>query len=390
MKHKLLIISLLFSINANAQISVFSDFENGNIDFISYDSILNKITFKPALKNEFNTTRCWFYFGITGYDTTKNLTIANYYSARVVAPEYPVFSYDKKHWERLKSHQREYGSKKVIHKFSGDTVYFAAGYPYTYSEAINFVDEISQNKYIDTMTLTYSEGGLRVPMFIIQDKNENPTNLIWITGRQHAFETTMSFVLEEMIYFLISDNKKAKKLRKNTIIYVVPMMDVDNVKLGASGRMQKPIDFNRDWSESPHWKAVREVQKMIKKTSQIYNYSLFFDVHSTFPGATKPIFGLFNEYSKNSKEYSNLRTFLELFYKNANYELDEISGDMNQNYSDAYSAGIIDSTINVTEFSTTIECDWTINHNNKPLTINELRNVGKLFGVTICDYMKKK
>ena len=386
----LFIFLLSFLSNINAQVSVFSDFENGNVEFIAYDSVLNKIIIEPSLENKINTTKCWFYFGITNYDTTQHLTIEYYYTAHVIAPKNPVYSYDKKKWFRLEANYSEIRAKNVKHKFLKDTVYFAAGYPYSYSKVLYFVDSISQNPYIDTTTLVFSENRRRVPMFVVKDTSETPTDLIWIIGRQHAFETTMNYVLEGIVNFLISDNEKAVKLRKNTIIYVVPMMDVDNVVLGASGRMQKPIDFNRDWSEKPHWNAVKMVQQKIYQTSQLYNYRLFFDVHSTFPGATKPIFGFFNEYYKGTDGYNNLRTFLKIFKKNAGYNLDEISGNMNENYADAYSCGIVDTAINVADFATTIECDWTTNHNSKSLTIMELKNVGRLIGETICDYSNKK
>lgn len=388
MKISYFIIFLFCTYFLNAQISVFSDFENGNVEFISSDSALNKLVIRPSLENEFNTTRCWFNFGITGFDTTRNLTIEYLYVAPVIAPEKPVFSYDQTKWQRLNATAGDGWSKKVVHKFTEDTVYFATGYPYPYSKVVNFVDSISSNPYVDTTTLVYSEAGLRVPMFVIQDTTKNPTNLVWITGRMHAFETTMNYVLEGIVNYLISDNKNAVKMRKNTIIYIVPMMDVDNVVLGASGRMQKPIDFNRDWSKNPHWNAVREVQKLITETSKKYNYRIFLDVHSTYPGTIRPRFGIFNEYKNDDNEYKKLQYFYELFKKNAGYELEEFQGDLQKNYSDAYSGGIIDSSIYVSDFSTTIECDWTTNHNGKPLTIGELRNVGKLLGETICDYLK--
>jgi hypothetical protein len=381
---KILILPLVLTFFwSHAQIQVFSDFENGNVEVINIDNVNNSIIFKPALKTPQNITRCWFYFGITGYDTSKTLNLCDNFIFNVIAPENPVFSYDKKNWQRLTCDSANDFFKFYSHKFNLDTVYFATGYPYTYSQVVNYVDSLAQTPYIDTFTLTFSEAGRRVPMFTIRNKNTSQQNLIWIIGRQHAFETTLNYVLEGMVNFFTSDDKIAKKLQDNTIIYIVPMMDVDNVFIGASGRMQKPIDFNRDWAVKSHWNAVKAVKDSIYNTSKIYNYQIFLDIHSSYPGAKKPIFGMFNSYPKNSKEYKNLKHFFKTFKKTSNYDLIEIKGNMKKNYADVYSSGIINEEIKTSLFSSTMECDWNYNFNNKPFTKTELRNIGYLIAKSL-------
>ncbi len=381
---KILILPLLLTFfNISAQIQVFSDFENGNVELLSANTTFNYIVFRPSLEDSTNTTRCWFYFGITDFDTSQVLTLQNFYSIEVAAPNNPVYSYDQKHWFRLSTDTIVNHKKIYKNKFTADTVFFAAGYPYTYSHILQLVDSLSENPLIDTFTLTYSENGHRVPMFTIADKNFSQKNMIWIIGRQHAFETTLNYALEGMIDFFLSDDKVAEKLRRNTIIYIVPMMDVDNVIKGASGRMQQPIDFNRDWTQNPHWNAVCAVKDSIKKSAKKYSYKIFLDVHSTYPGANKPIFGLFNSYDKNRKEFKNLRHFFKTFKKIAGYELVEIRGNMNKNYADVYSAGQITDSVKTSVFSTTVECDWNDNFNGNSLTISELRRVGYLIAKAV-------
>jgi hypothetical protein len=381
---KILILPLVLTFFwSYAQIQVFSDFENGNVEVINIDNVNNSIIFKPALKTPQNITRCWFYFGITGYDTSKTLNLCDNFIFNVIAPENPVFSYDKKNWQRLTCDSANEAFKFYSHKFNLDTVYFATGYPYTYSQVVNYVDSLAQTPYIDTFTLTFSEAGRRVPMFTIRNKNTSQQNLIWIIGRQHAFETTLNYVIEGMVNFFTSDDKIAKKSQDNTIIYIVPMMDVDNVFIGASGRMQKPIDFNRDWSTKSHWNAIKAVKDSIYNTSKIYNYQIFLDIHSSYPGAKKPIFGMFNSYPKNSKEYKNLKHFFKTFKKTSNYDLIEIKGNMKKNYADVYSSGIINEEIKTSLFSSTMECDWNYNFNNKPFTKTELRNIGYLIAKSL-------
>jgi hypothetical protein len=305
-----------------------------------------------------------------------------------MAPEYPVYSTNQKKWERTKAVTTNNFSKKVEIKVKSDTVFFATGYPYNYTRLLHFVDSISQNKYIDTMTLTYSEGGNRVPMFTIKDNKEKPTDLIWIICRQHAFEVTSNYTLEGMINFLSSDKKEAKEFRKKTIVYIVPMLDVDNVILGASGRMQKPVDFNRDWSKNPYWKAVKNTQEQVQITAEKYNFRIFFDVHSTFPGTTTSRFGIFNEYEKTKPEYTNLKNYLRIYKNIAGCRLDEIEGNMNEYFADAFYSGIRPPYIRTTDFCTTVECDWTTNQNGNHLTINELRQIGENMSKALCEYLK--
>lgn len=388
MKKYLIFLIFIWQLTLNAQINVFSDFENGNVELISTNDSLNHVFIRPSLETDSNTTRCWFNFGLTGFDTSKTCSVEIEYVHRVMAPQNPVYSFDMKTWFRISTSFTENKSVQFTTKFTDDTVFIATGYPYTYSKMIEFVDSIAQNKYVDTSTLVVSEGGLNVPLLIIGDKNAKHKDVVWITGRQHAFETTMNYTMEGFIRFLISDEKKAKIMRKRTLVYIVPMVDVDNVFVGASGRMQKPVDFNRDWSLTPYWKAIKKIQELIIQTNDMYNYSVFLDFHSTYPGAGRPIFGLFNEYTQSQAEYHRLKRFFSIFEKNAGYSLTEIKGAIDKMYADAYSSGLRDPNIKVSGFSSTVECDWNDNHNGKALTQNELRRVGELIAEALCDYLK--
>jgi len=379
---------LLLSFNAKTQISVFSNFENGNVEIVEIKTDSNYVCIRPSLINDKNSTRCWFNFGITGFDTSRTLIIEYKFISSVMAPENPVFSTNQKNWIRTKAVTTNNFSKKVEIEVKSDTIFFATGYPYNYSRLLFFVDSISNNKFIDTMTLTQSEAGNRVPMFIISDKKEKPTDLVWIICRQHAFEATSNYTIEGIVNFLSSDEKLAKQFRKNTIVYVVPMMDVDNVISGASGRMQKPVDFNRDWSKNPYWQAVKKTQEFVQQTAEIYNFRIFFDVHSTFPGTTSSRFGIFNEYEKTKPEYDNLRNYLKIYKKITGYKLEEIPGNMNEYFADAFYSGIRSPFIRTTDFCTTIECDWTTNQNGNPLTIKELRYIGENMSKALCEYLK--
>src|SRR5262249_31052985 len=88
---------------------------------------------------------------------------------------------------------------------------------------------------------------------------------IWINARQHAWESGGSWVCRGLTEWLVSNDERAESLRKKALIYIVPIMDVDNVAIGAGGKEQKPQDHNRDWSDKPHFPAVAAAQKKIKE-----------------------------------------------------------------------------------------------------------------------------
>ena len=57
--------------------------------------------------------------------------------------------------------------------------------------------------------------------------------------------------------WLMSDNERARDLRRAARITIIPIMDVDSVQSGRGGKDQKPHDHNRDWIDHPHWNAVK-------------------------------------------------------------------------------------------------------------------------------------
>jgi len=391
MKHLLTIVLLFFVINLFSQIQVTADFEGGNVEVLSIINSTNTITIIPALNTSTNTTRCWFYFKVSGFDKDSLLTINIKYDRKVMAPEYPVFSYNKKNWTKVKS-KYTYGKKTISYQFTEDTVYFATGFPYVYSDVISYSDKIAENPNVDTTTLTISEGGRRVPKYVIS--NGKGKDLVWIIARQHAFESMSNFVVEGIVDYIASEDSLAVEFRKQASLHVVPMMDVDNVAIGASGRMQRPIDMNRDWNPESHWKAVKEVKKQLEETSSENNYRVFIDVHSTFPGATYPIFSYFNMYN-GTDNLQNLERYWQVFYQYSNIspqKLSEIKFTEGNILADEYSSGLdcekngIPCFDNI-DFSFTMECDWNNRPDAEQWTQESLYQTGQYMGKALCKYI---
>ncbi|GAH13857.1 unnamed protein product, partial [marine sediment metagenome] len=90
--------------------------------------------------------------------------------------------------------------------------------------------------------------------------------------------------------WVTSDDARAASLRKKCLITVVPIMDIDNVAIGAGGKNQQPQDHNRDWSSKPHWNSVRGAMKHVKKMDAAGGLALFVDLHNPGAGDRNPYY----------------------------------------------------------------------------------------------------
>jgi len=392
-----ILIFLIISAPLFSQIKIDADFENGNVEVIEIIDSLNTIKLIPSLEDSLNTTRCWFYFKVYNYRTDIPLTIKINYDKSVQAPNNPVYSYNQKEWTKINAYQQA-DCKAVSDFFSGDTVFFATGFPYTYSDLNNYIINIFNNENVHISSLTKTRDSLNVPKILI---SENPDkkgkSVVWFIARQHAFEAHSNYVIEGFIDYLISDEKEARKLRKTCDIHIVPMMDVDNVFSGASGRMQIPIDFNRDWNDSIYWSAVKNVMQQIDESIVGNTYSVFFDVHSTYPGGTSQLYSYFDIYM-NSLESDRMEKFWNYYQENANFKPIKLSGaEKTKGYvwADQFSGNRTcpDSTdycFRTEEFSLTLECEWNKQPNGEQWTIESLKKAGEDIGYALSKYILEK
>ena len=386
MKKNILIIIIFLPSVLLAQLKVNTSFEGGNCDVISVDNEENEIYFRPDLKPKRNTSRVWFFFEVKNIDTSRVFTLYEINTDPVKRPVYPVYSYDKHSWHKLKAIQGDnfvYFGKK----FSKSKVYFATGYPYLYTDLKKYLRIIKFKPSVEVTTLTTSEGGREVPLVIITDSTQNKENkkLVWIIARQHAFETPANYCLEGIINYLSSNQPSVQKFRKKAIVYIVPMMDVDNVAEGGTGRMQKPIDFNRDWrQDTSYWNAVQAAKELIDATSEIYDYKIFMDIHAAYPGAKEPLFAFINIYPINSPQSVDLKHFWDTYRKISGVMPNEVpDNNTNINFADVYNMKNYDQL----DFSMTLECDWNSSVNKQQWTPSLWRKHGAYIGEAIVKYI---
>ena len=109
-------------------------------------------------------------------------------------------------------------------------------------------------------TLCASRKGVDVPRARFGCIDKKPKFRIFMSARHHCSETTASWVLEGVAEAFLADDELGTWLRENVELMMVPFADYDGVQAGDQGKVRKPHDHNRDYSEFlyPETKAITE------------------------------------------------------------------------------------------------------------------------------------
>ncbi|WFB35819.1 M14 family zinc carboxypeptidase [Kiritimatiellota bacterium B12222] len=261
-----------------AELRVDGDFENGRIDVVSIDQEQKVITTRvPEDDHTQNPQMRFWQMRVTGLVPGEQVTIRHTPSVEM----HYVYSYDGESWRRF----ADPGIDHLSCRFEEREVFIAPNIPYTYTRSVQLADDLTGNPFVTVSDLTQSEEGRAVKLLRITDDSigEQEKRVLWIQGRQHAFESPSSFPPEGFARWMASDDVEAAEFRKRVVAYVVPMMDVDNVFHGKSGK-DMPHDFNRSWQEVPcPWHAIAATKnKLTALKKQGVSFVGFVDSHDPY------------------------------------------------------------------------------------------------------------
>ena len=109
-------------------------------------------------------------------------------------------------------------------------------------------------------TLCRSRKGAEVPCARFGCIGRNPKFRIFMSARHHCSESVASWVLEGVAEAFLADDGLGFWLRENVELMMVPFVDYDGVLAGDQGKVRKPHDHNRDYSEFlyPETKAITD------------------------------------------------------------------------------------------------------------------------------------
>ena len=219
--------------------------------------------------------------------------------------------------------------------------------------------------------------------------DENAPHQVWVGARHHAWEAGGSQVGRGFIRWYASD--EAKALRAKTCLHYIPIMDVDNVVLGAGGKDAIPRDHNRDWADAPIYPEVAAAQRMMGEIHKKHGLDAYIDLHN--PGAKDGIFffGPFAFERMTGIQQRNYSRWMELAsshittplpveprYRFATYvTTEEERGRM--------SSGWVRNHTGDFTLSVTLETGW-----NSPLmTVEGYSNIGAGLGRALASYLEQ-
>ena len=243
------------------------DFESGSIGTVinkganDWDLYLANDNNNDQLPDNYRT---WWYVKLTNIDSSRPLKLNvknrgfNYYYL-------PVFSYDQKTWHRFnESEVTQLNDPEVCNdpnlespvddncsltinsdRLSGQDVYIARFYPYTYTDLSNYLDTIRNHECVTVESLGLSPHlQQEIPLITIRCPDSVESQLVWLHARTHPAETGSSFLLEGAIDQLLTQIDQG---RRDVVYYIAPMHNIDGVIHGNYRTNMDSINLETSW-----------------------------------------------------------------------------------------------------------------------------------------------
>jgi hypothetical protein len=296
-----------------SRLEVSSDFSGGAAEIQRIDQEQRLIRLVPP-RPEGRGWVVWWYFKATGIQPGETITV-EVGNGPWSTPLQAACSTDNRHWMQTDAGEKRGDFMVYRHRVDGDTAWFAWGPPFTVEDAQQLVDEADDRlACAAAFELCKSREGRPTPALVIQQPGVDDDHRwgIWIQARQHAWESGSSWVCRGVVDWLTSDDPRAEAFRKSAKVYIVPVMDVDNVAVGAGGKEQKPHDHNRDWSDTPHFHAVAAAQEHIRRENAAGRFDMFVDLHNPAPNTKEPFFFLAPADMISAPRRANIDRFLAM------------------------------------------------------------------------------
>jgi len=393
---------LLFgTIFAHAELRVVTDFEGGNAEVVALDQATAKLRIMPAL-HEGRGWPCWWHLRVDGTKAGQEITLEVQGQTRpfrpdtVLAsswcqPDQAVMSTDGKSWRQTAKTERTADKVAVYQvKAEGPSLWLAWGPPFTPATADSVLAGIKAKLGDEAERFELAKTRDGRPVNGIRIGKPDAPRQVWVNARQHAWEAGGAWVGRGFVEWLAS--AEAQDFRRRCCVHFIPIMDVDNVALGAGGKESLPQDHNRDWSDAPYHPEVAAAQKRISEIQTTHGLDVFLDLHNPGPTDRAPyFFGPFGFERMTGLQRDNYQRWMDLAaghltwplkvepkYRYATYvKTDEERGRMSSGWARAHGG---EGTISIT-----LETAW----NTPESTAENYMTVGAQVGRTMDAYLKE-
>lgn len=307
----IVVFALLPALLRAENLAVRIDFPGGSGEVQRIDQEQRLVSLRPTAHPD-RGWDCWWYARISGLRAGETLTL-EVGSGPWATPDRATISTDGRVWTQSPAGKRN--GKEIVYQIpvTAGELWVAWGPPFLPADAEELIAAATKAcSHAEAFTLCKSRGGRPVPGLRIMQKSESDGERygLWIQARQHAWESGSSWVCRGLVEWLTSDDPRAELLRKRSRITIVPIMDIDNVALGAGGKEEKPRDHNRDWSLKPYHPAVAAAQKGIAEQNAGGRFDFFLDLHNPGAADLAPFFFLTPRSELKDLARRNLDRFL--------------------------------------------------------------------------------
>jgi hypothetical protein len=257
----------------------------------------------------------WFHFrvdGAAGREVTFHVNPAPYSQDKTSGngTRLPVVSEDRENWAGIESKSwNEDGSVLTFkYRFQHSPSWVASFFPFPDAHILRLIEQFKASPHFQASVIGKTMEGRDMRLFAITDAAvpEAGKRVVLFTTLHHDLETTGAMALEGICRFLLSDDPRAVKLRKQFVFYAVPMMDPDGI---AQGNLYCPVgNLNRQWGHGTTLETTnveRFVSELGKRGRRV---DLFMDFHGWCTPERKTIFMTFGkEIADEASEQDALR-----------------------------------------------------------------------------------
>lgn len=297
-----LLLSLLGTSSAIAEITLTTDFPGGSAEVVSLEG--TAIHIHPAVRPD-RGWPCWWYARLDGLPVGEQISLTvsanpqtfrgtNVLDASWSLPDRAAVSSDNSSWQHTEPGARP-DKKSAIYRFktTAETMWVAWGPRFVPSDADELLLQAKTalpSAEVFTLAKTRDGRPVKAVRFGAAKTETVKPFGIWIQARQHAWEAGSSWVGRGFLLWATSNDPAAIELRNHAHITFVPIMDVDNVTIGAGGKESVPTDHNRSWTDNSIYPEVTAAQNAITSADKAGRFNLFIDLHNPGPSDRRPFF----------------------------------------------------------------------------------------------------
>jgi hypothetical protein len=207
-----------------------------------------------------NRQASWFYFRVdramSRVLTFDMVDLAGEYNYRpnrgaISKATLPFYSSDRVTWYPVEEATYDANEPKLQFKIKAASEHLWVAYvpPYTTKNLAKLLRDISGSSYVSSKTIGKSVEGRPIPLVTITDTSvpDKAKKVIWLMFRQHAWEAGSSWTGDGLMRFVASSDPVAARIRRETILKILPLCDPDGVVNGGVRFNCYGYDLNRNW-----------------------------------------------------------------------------------------------------------------------------------------------